>query len=172
VARRLAESIDHPQPEKAYVAGILHDVGEVILSQHRRQEYMRALVLARAEGIDLYDAELRVFGASHAEVGGLLGQQWNFPVEFIEVIFQHHSHNLKIVAPLALLVALADRFCNDVGLSSMGEQHTNKILGCSGAVELMREHLPRIGTCNLEKFVTSLHGLTDEVAAAVQSIYA
>lgn len=172
VARRLAESIDHPQPEKAYVAGILHDVGEVILSQHRRQEYMRALVLARAEGIDLYDAELRIFGTSHAEIGRLLGEQWNFPVEFIEVIFQHHSHNLKTVAPLALLVALADRFCIGVGLSSMGEQNPNKILGCADAVELMREHLPRIGTCNLEKFVTSLNGLTDEVAAAVQSIYA
>lgn len=132
---------------------------------------MRALVLARNEGIDLYDAELQVFGTSHAEVGKLLGEQWNFPVEFVEVIFQHHSHNLKTVAPLVLLVALADRFCIGIGLSSMGE-NPNKILSCAGAIELMREHLPRIGTCNLEKFITSLSGLTDEVAVAVQSIYA
>lgn len=171
VARRLAEAIDYPQPEKAYVAGILHDVGEVILSQHRRQEYMRAMVLAKDEGIDLYDAELQVFGTTHAEVGRLLGEQWNFPREFMEVIALHHDSDFGQLPPLVLLVALADRFCIGVGLSSMGEQNPNKILGCAEAVNLMRQHLPRIGTCNLDTFMISMEGLTDEVGCAVESIY-
>ena len=171
VARRLAEAIGYAQPEKAYVAGILHDVGEVILSQHRRQEYMRALVLARDEGLDLYEAELQVFSTSHAEVGRLLGEQWNFPDEFVEVIARHHDHSLNDVSPLTLLVSLADRFCIGVGLSSMGEQNQNKVLGCADAVKLMQEHLPRIGNCNIDKFVASMEGLTDEVGCAVESIY-
>ncbi|CAH2031147.1 HDOD domain-containing protein [Trichlorobacter ammonificans] len=171
VARRLAESIGYPQPEKAYVAGILHDVGEVILSQHRRQEYMRAMVLAKDEGIDLYDAEVRVFGTSHAEVGRLLGEQWNFPQEFVEVISLHHDSNLGVLPPLTLLVALADRFCIGVGLSSMGEQNTNKILGCADAVRLMQEHLPHVGSCDFDSLMISMEGLTDEVSCAVESIY-
>lgn len=171
VARRLAESINLDNPEKAYVAGILHDVGEVILSQHRRQEYMRAIVLARDEGLDLYDAELTVFGTSHAEVGRLLGEQWNFPEEFVEVIARHHDQNLSNLKPLALLIALADRFCIGVGLCSVSEQNCNMVLGCSDAVKLMQEHLPRIGHCNLDKFVASMEGLTDEVGCAVESIY-
>ena len=71
VARKIARlSGGYASEEHAYIAGILHDIGEVILSQQRRHEFTRVLVTARSKELGLWDAEMEVFGTSHAEVGG------------------------------------------------------------------------------------------------------
>ncbi|MDY0300890.1 MAG: HDOD domain-containing protein [Trichlorobacter sp.] len=170
VARRLAESINYPQPENVYVAGILHDVGEVILSQHRRQEYTRAIVLAQSEQLDIYHAEMRVFGTSHADIGYLLGKQWNFPAEFLEAVFMHHDENLKDMPKLTLLVALADCFCNSVGINCLGIRYKDEA-DETKAVRLIQEHLPSLDTSDFESLMISMENLTFEVRCAVEVIY-
>jgi putative nucleotidyltransferase with HDIG domain len=172
VAKRMAEAISYPNPERAYVAGILHDIGKVILSQHRRQEFVRAIVLAQENEQNLYEAEIEVFGTSHAEVGGVLAEQWSFPAEFVDVIQHHHYKDFSQLTPLALMVALADNLCVGIGLTCTRDQDDPHILGCAQVVELLRTHLPRIGACDIDKFVSSLVGMTDEVRSTVQTIYA
>lgn len=170
VARRLAESVGFAQPENAYVAGILHDVGEVILSQHRRQEYTRAIVLAQSEQIDIYDAELKVFGTTHAEIGYLLGKQWNFPDELLEVVSLHHNQNKESLPLLTLLVALADQFCTATGLSCLGEYYKDKNKE-EGAVQLIQKHLPQLDISDFDSLMISMENLKDEVCCAVEAIY-
>lgn len=70
----------------AFCAGILHDVGKLVLATLGADRYRE---LASAGPADL-EAEVAAFGADHAEVGAWLGARWHFPAEVLEAIRAHH----------------------------------------------------------------------------------
>ncbi|MFP3908052.1 MAG: HDOD domain-containing protein [Acidimicrobiales bacterium] len=74
----------------AFVVGLLHDVGILVLSSAVPDEHQRARALAIDEGLPLTDAELAVFGTSHAEVGAYLLSLWGLPAEVLEAVANHH----------------------------------------------------------------------------------
>lgn len=101
--------------DEAFVAGILHDVGKVALDQNLPDEY-REVHRRVAEGGRLRACETAVFGAEHAEVGGWIGEAWNFPVQIVETIAYHHEPErareasllVHVVAAANVLVRSAD----------------------------------------------------------------
>lgn len=88
-ARELARfmSLD---PGEAFLLGLLHDVGKLILAMTSPELEAQALRLCASEGIALHEAEQVVFGASHAEVGATVASQWNFPATLSAAIATHH----------------------------------------------------------------------------------
>ncbi len=90
VARRLAERAKLKNPEEAFVAGMLHDVGRALLAKHCPREY--AMVEARRiRGAQTLEAELQVLGATHAEVGAWACESWRLPTELVESVRFHHT---------------------------------------------------------------------------------
>ncbi len=77
--------------EESYVAGLLHDVGALVLSAGTPNEYEQAIELAQRERIALCEAERLQFGATHAQVGGFLLELWGFPVPIVEAVTFHDS---------------------------------------------------------------------------------
>ncbi len=75
---------------EAFVAGLIHDIGKLILSQYQTSDYSKCFQLVAAENISLAAAEERVFGVTHADVGGWLAERWNLPVGLGEAIRLHH----------------------------------------------------------------------------------
>lgn len=88
-ARALAAGT--PKADDALLAGLLHDIGYWILSHECRAELTESVALAVAEKIPLYQAETRVIGASHAQVGAYLLGLWGLPYSVIEAVAHHHS---------------------------------------------------------------------------------
>ena len=76
--------------ETAFLAGLLHDVGKIALDRCFPEEYA-PVVAAIAEGGVGLDLELELVGITHAEVGGILAAQWNFPDDLVQVIRHHHA---------------------------------------------------------------------------------
>ncbi|HMJ92278.1 MAG TPA: response regulator [Candidatus Acidoferrum sp.] len=76
---------------EAFVAGMLHDSGKLVLAMNFPDQYARALELAEANQGSLLGAEREVFGCSHPEVGGYLLGLWGLPVPVVEAIALHHS---------------------------------------------------------------------------------
>lgn len=172
VAKKLASYSDTIPQDQAYIAGILHDIGEVILSQQRRDEFTRVLVLARERGLDLHQAEMEVFGTSHAEVGGLLAEQWRFPEIFTDVICHHHDANTAAMSPLTHLISIADKICLNVGFCCKYvsvEQREGEVYGAD-MLELERQ-LAGLGVKRLSDFRSSLADLVQQVKQTVGSIY-
>lgn len=107
-AKRIAESesSDRQTAEHAFTAGLLHDVGKLILAANLPQEYDAALTQATEQAIPLPEAERQVFGASHAEVGAYLLGLWGLPPPIIEAVAFHHkpveSHG-KMFGPLTAI---------------------------------------------------------------------
>jgi len=76
--------------EEAFTAGMLHDIGKLVLAVNLPREYAEAMRLAQG-GLELTLAEQQIFGANHADVGGYLIGLWGLPVPVIEAIALHHN---------------------------------------------------------------------------------
>ncbi len=172
IARHIASYCDGVQHEQAYIAGILHDIGEVILSQQRRDEFTRVLVLARERELDLYHAEMEVFGTTHAEVGGLLAEQWHFPQVFIDAIRNHHQTELAMMPPVTRYVHVADQICMSLGFCCKydgPEQREDQVYGLDMLV--LERQLKELGIKHIADFRVSLGDMLQQVKQTVESIY-
>ncbi len=107
VARRLS---GQPLPDQdAFAAGLLHDTGKLIFMSRLPDAYAAALAQARAEGATPCEAERRVIGADHAELGAHLLGLWGLPLGIVEpVAFHHDDAHLEARGGPALTVAVAD----------------------------------------------------------------
>lgn len=173
IARNLAELSGLVKPEIAYVSGVLHDVGEVILMHQCREQFRQAVQLSIEKELDLYDAERDVFGTTHCEIGALLAEQWHFPEPLAQVILHHHAEQMELQPPLIQLVHLADRICSDVRLKcTMDAEQPGVGVGVYGThlPELERQ-LAQLGVTDLDAFRTSLGHMVDRIKETVQSIY-
>ncbi|MBV9265744.1 MAG: HDOD domain-containing protein [Acidobacteriaceae bacterium] len=90
IARLVAPS-DSRLREQAQVAGLLHDIGHLLLACNMPDLFERAIQLASERGIDLFEAERELLGASHAEVGAYVLALWGLPDEITEAILHHHQ---------------------------------------------------------------------------------
>lgn len=77
--------------EDALLAGLLHDVGQLLLAANMPEQFGTALTLARDNKISLCDAELKFFGATHADVGAYLLGLWGLADPIIEAVAFHHQ---------------------------------------------------------------------------------
>jgi putative nucleotidyltransferase with HDIG domain len=75
----------------SFVAGVLHDVGKLVLAQNLAQQYAAVVETARRERLPWSAAEADILGCSHAEVGAYLLGLWGFPDALIEAVAFHHN---------------------------------------------------------------------------------
>lgn len=108
-ARELAARRDL-DAEEAFLAGLLHDVGRLVLAVFRPGDAARAIAQARAERMDSVAAEGQILGVSHDEVGATVARHWNFPMATLAAIAHHHAPPTsgEDVTGLAAVVHVAD----------------------------------------------------------------
>jgi putative nucleotidyltransferase with HDIG domain len=117
--------------EEYFVAGLLHDLGKVPLSNLAPEEYTQALALARLEQGPLHQAEMTVLSIEHGTVGKLIAEKWQLNKALLETMQFHHDP-IRVDAEnrdLAVLIALADIYANLYGIGSAGNEfpHSRKI---------------------------------------------
>ena len=83
--------LDDGAEEPMYVAGLLHDIGVVLLAQYAPRDYPLALRLACDEHRQLAAVEKQLFGMDHCEVGSSLATRWRFPAEIGLAIRSHEE---------------------------------------------------------------------------------
>ena len=112
VTQRMAQKIEYPEPETAYLAGLLHDLGFLVNSVLYTQEFRECLRRASEGHAPLHVIEEQVLGFSHCETGQMLCEHWGLSKSLANAAGCHHDVNLLPTAgPLACLVHLSDLLC-------------------------------------------------------------
>lgn len=103
--------------EKAFVAGLLHDLGLIVLVCYRKPLFAELLAGSESAGATFADVELDVLGFGHAELGSLIAAEWKFPPALCEALRYHHSPAGAIVDPaLTRAVHAADWVAKHAGI--------------------------------------------------------
>ena len=91
-AKKIAEQQTSDQKiiNDAFIAGLQHDLGKLVLIADMPEKYQEALDLAKQENIPVIQAETKLFQASHAEIGAYLLGLWGLPASVVEAIAYHH----------------------------------------------------------------------------------
>jgi len=94
---------------EGFVAGLIHDMGKIVLDAVFHNDFVRVLKMAAEEKIPMYVAEQRVLGVDHAQIGGWLAESWHLPRNIYEAISTHHSDPRDPVEePLGAAIQVAD----------------------------------------------------------------
>ena len=134
-------------PEPAFLAALLHDLGLLALARHYPREEANVIALAAEKGMARWQIERELLDTDHAEIGARLAAHWSFPPVITTVIRCHHTF---LDAPLddrwiAAVVALADALCNEDEASSIGEgAHVDTIEMAIAMLGLPADALGRI----------------------------
>ena len=86
----LAQGARGDRPEQAYAAGLLHDVGLLVLAARQPDQFAQVLARVRENKIPICTAEQEVYGATHPEIGACLLELWGLPPRITEGVTYHH----------------------------------------------------------------------------------
>jgi putative nucleotidyltransferase with HDIG domain len=109
------------EAEFAFLCGLLHDLGKVVLFKTYPGHYSSIFAIAKSEtdpAISVYEDEN--YGADHAVIGEILARQWGFPAELISVIRKHHDPSASQI-PIVGAVMLADLMAKELRIGYDGD---------------------------------------------------
>jgi len=86
----LYDALALTKPGATYVAGLLHDVGRLILFQYFNEYHQEVEAVIKRKGVPPHVAEMEVIGVDHGHIGAWLVERWNLPQEIITAVAQHH----------------------------------------------------------------------------------
>ncbi len=172
VSRIIAQRIRYPEVEKAYICGIVHDIGEVFLSIYMKKEFQKVFDLIKGTSHSFYEAEALLLGTTHCEIGVCLAKKWNFPSEYAEVIACHHNPRTAAQDPLLVaIVNLADLFCSVRDLDYGGREWISFNLAEESAWQILQDFSPNLASFDVERFCFELDDRVVEIQELVESIF-
>jgi HD-like signal output (HDOD) protein len=172
VARRVAKRVGMKDPEQAYLAGLLHDLGFIVFMQVAPKELMEAMTFARTRGCGVEEAEEKLMGMSHCESGKLLADKWGLAPCIVDAIKYHHrlSH-LSDYLPVVALVSLSDRLCRMHGLGYGFRENLKVECEKDEAIEIISQAWPVARSVNWQRLSGELDTYLADVQKLVSVLY-
>lgn len=140
-AMALARASGAMDPDDAFTAGVLHDLGKLVTALYRPEDWLAQAALAATEDIPWHEAEFRHFGLDHGLIGAMVLRAWNLPESLTEPVNWHHAPQ-----------------------SAPGDQRPGLVIGCADAVARTLTDDPARGIALNE---TDLAGLGLDAATAL-----
>ncbi|RMF94363.1 MAG: HDOD domain-containing protein [Candidatus Schekmanbacteria bacterium] len=111
-SKLLASLFNYENKAQCYVAGLLHDIGKLAIERFFRNESAQIKELQEKEGISDIEAERRILGLDHMEIGGIMGDKWNLPESIVEAIRCHSNiEKAEIDKKFTCIIYLSDELC-------------------------------------------------------------
>jgi HD-like signal output (HDOD) protein len=172
VSKIIAQRIRYPEIEKAYIVGIVHDIGEVFLSYYMKDMFQKVVDELQGTNRSFVETEEQILGTTHCELGFCLAKNWNFPADYCDVIAHHHSPmEATGDRTLAAIVNLADLFCSVRHLDYGGREWVSFNLAEEPAWEILKIFSPNFVDLDVERFCYELDERVPEVQDLVNSLF-
>jgi|SRR5208337_2372302 len=146
VAEKISRITGRSTPTVAYTAGLLHDIGKVVLDHFVARNFPFFYRSTQKGDIYLEQAEEEILGIGHPEVGGRLADLWSFPQNLTEAIRYHHQpEKASTESELANIIYLADLIISMFWVSrALERQNTDFLASRMGKLGLNSSHLTTI----------------------------
>lgn len=163
-SRHLSTKLKIAEPEEVYVGSLMHDIGKIVLNDYVRFGYSIIIRLVEDDNMPFCTAERQVLGFDHAQVGGLVMEQWNLPQMYAYIASFHHNpqelpSEMAHVQPALDIVHVCNTMCLmlGVGIGADGMQYN-----------ICPESLERLGIADdteiiMSEFVDILAALDEEI---------
>ena len=158
LSEELAQAMNQPK-DRAYTAGLLHDIGRLALLTCYPVEYNNLFAVARENEFDELQCEWELFDIDHCAAGAWLARHWNLPEEFVEAISVHH-HAEPVDASLVSTVTAAHHVANCIGFHILDVPPSKSV----------EEIIARLPLADSKATAEKLEGLADSIRGTIATI--
>ncbi len=142
IAKHLAKDMGYRVSGEAFTAGLLHDIGILVIAQYFRKEFQQIVQIGKRGEFSFEQIERRFLdNSTHYEIGSWLAEKWNFPDQLVEAIAFHHQPRLATKNPqLTSLVYLAEYICSKLGIENIEYADHDKLFdeNLESALEILK----------------------------------
>ena len=169
LSQRLARVMKLGLQGEDFIAGLLHDIGKMVLCRHARDAYA-AIYAAASSPEDLVQRENEVLGFNHADAAAALAAQWNLPQAMCDAVYAHHAG-----ADRPIQLARDPRICAVVRIANLAARHDFDAAGPSACPACTDEEawsaLDEHGAMSPAERHDLLAGLVRELADAPKMMF-
>ena len=151
-AKILARRLNLNQ-DVAFTAGLLHDIGTLVLVTYHSEQYAAAIAYRQEQKCTQFEAERRVLGIDHAEVGNALAEEWNFSDQMKNAIAGHHQPETPGLGFLATVIHVAN-----------GIAHAHQATNPDSASGNDNDVQPEVNALSWESLGMDMNALTEVLA--------
>jgi len=172
VSRKFSEKLVSSDNDKAYMAGLLHDIGFLVNCMAFSGEFAAAVEHACQQQVPFHEAEHATMGFTHCETGRALAEKWHLGSDIIQVIAHHHAVEQSTTAQsLVALVHLSDLLCRMRGLGYGYYERRKVDLVDDPAWGILLEEHRELEGVDLARFTFELDEAVTEIHEMVSTIF-
>lgn len=117
IARQIAKKLKIPHKSSIFTAALLKDIGKPVLDRFVQDAFEKISTLVANENMTFIEAEKKVIGVDHAEIGGMIAKMWKFSPKMVKIIRNHHLQDIRMIQDIDIAVVyLADCICMIMGM--------------------------------------------------------
>lgn len=169
IARHIDRKLGMKAMGREFVAGLLHDIGKIILDQYFHQEFIAAYTMSLKRDRPMYEIEMECCGTNHMEVGFYIAQKWNLPTYLADVILWHHQPSQASSREMAALVSMADLLAKASQLSCGGDR-MSFILADQEAWKVLKERGLAVDSLDIERITFEMETIGDQVKNYINTV--
>lgn len=176
-SQMLARELGFNTEDVEFVAGLLHDIGKLIIDQYFHPRWKEIWSMREKADISQIEAEKRVMGVDHATLGSWLAQSWHLPAVLVEAITYHHQplEVLSLPKPsripaLTAIVHLADLLACEPSLDFTESEQSPESFCGNLAWKIILAEKPDLDKKTLEQFINKYGDYKEKVEALVRAV--
>lgn len=117
IAKQIAARLSLVNKNTIFTSALLKDIGKIILDRFVLNSFEKISALVINEGLSFREAEKKIIGVDHSELGGMIAKMWKFSPRMVKIIRHHHLSDLSMVKDKEVAtVYLADCICMMIGI--------------------------------------------------------
>ncbi len=113
-ARLLSRKLGYKLAGEAFVAGLMHDIGILIIAEYFTPKFKEIKEYMATHQVSLIDAEQAILECTHPEIGAWMADKWNLPEKMVSALRYHHTNYTYLTKSVATDISSDDNIINDV----------------------------------------------------------